>query len=264
MGFYFRQKQGSCFSGMQLLSVESSTSKSNTFIHTFTSTTGTNDTSLLTDQNINKGDLIVVSRQRKEPNRLELAVATGFILDMDHHQCTVNLDKELNMHVHSVYHIDKHESLSAFNTSFSNLADLFVSENSKFSHHLRQLIIDLQPPHFIIPKCEYLHKALECVNSLRTSQPQIDNAPSRLRDILSTLNSDQLFAVEKVLSASDYALILGMPGTGKTTTIACIVQVLVECGKRVLLASYTHSAVDNVLIKLQKVLINECRSFVCC
>lgn len=55
------------------------------------------------------------------------------------------------------------------------------------------------------------------------------------------------------MSAQDYALILGMPGTGKTTTIACLVQVLVAQGKSVLLTSYTHSAVDNILLKLRKV-----------
>jgi len=57
----------------------------------------------------------------------------------------------------------------------------------------------------------------------------------------------------KVLSAQDYALILGMPGTGKTTTIACLVRVLVARGHSVMLASYTHSAVDNILLKLKEV-----------
>ena len=50
--------------------------------------------------------------------------------------------------------------------------------------------------------------------------------------------------------ARDYALILGMPGTGKTFTISQIVKQLVQQGKSVLLTSYTHSAVDNVLLKL--------------
>jgi len=43
-----------------------------------------------------------------------------------------------------------------------------------------------------------------------------------------------------------------MPGTGKTTTIAHIVRHLVSLGKTVLLASYTHSAVDNILLKLKE------------
>ncbi|KAH8109923.1 Dna2-domain-containing protein [Phellopilus nigrolimitatus] len=43
----------------------------------------------------------------------------------------------------------------------------------------------------------------------------------------------------------------GMPGTGKTTTVAEIIRVLVRSGKTVLLTSYTHSAVDTILLKLK-------------
>lgn len=42
-----------------------------------------------------------------------------------------------------------------------------------------------------------------------------------------------------------------MPGTGKTTTIAHIIQILVKQGKSILLTSYTHTAVDNVLSKVR-------------
>lgn len=54
----------------------------------------------------------------------------------------------------------------------------------------------------------------------------------------------------RVLSTPDYALILGMPGTGKTSTIVQAIKGLVAQGKRVLLSSYTNSAVDTVLVKL--------------
>ncbi|QHS73800.1 bifunctional ATP-dependent DNA helicase/ssDNA endodeoxyribonuclease DNA2 [Saccharomyces paradoxus] len=70
------------------------------------------------------------------------------------------------------------------------------------------------------------------------------------------LNLDQKEAIDKVMRAEDYALILGMPGTGKTTVIAEIIKILVSKGKRVLLTSYTHSAVDNILIKLKNTRIS--------
>lgn len=41
-----------------------------------------------------------------------------------------------------------------------------------------------------------------------------------------------------------------MPGTGKTTTIACLIELLIGRGHSVLLTSFTNSAVDNVLVKL--------------
>lgn len=65
------------------------------------------------------------------------------------------------------------------------------------------------------------------------------------------LNVDQQCAIEKVMSAKDYALVLGMPGTGKTTTIAHIIRALTAQGKSVLLTSYTHTAVDNILLKIR-------------
>lgn len=65
------------------------------------------------------------------------------------------------------------------------------------------------------------------------------------------LNRDQLNAIDKVIRADDCTLILGMPGTGKTTSIAALIDTLVSLGKTVLLSSYTHSAVDNILIKIK-------------
>ena len=41
-----------------------------------------------------------------------------------------------------------------------------------------------------------------------------------------------------------------MPGSGKTSTIAFVARLLAAHGKRVLVTSYTHAAVDNVLLKL--------------
>ena len=76
---------------------------------------------------------------------------------------------------------------------------------------------------------------------------------SELNQILQDLNCDQRKAIRKVLTAQDYALILGCPGAGKTHTIACLVRALVSLGKSVLLTSYTHSAVDNILLKLKQV-----------
>eukprot|EP00977_Amphora_coffeiformis_P004632 scaffold1000_cov166-Amphora_coffeaeformis.AAC.22 len=64
------------------------------------------------------------------------------------------------------------------------------------------------------------------------------------------MNTDQRRAIEKAMKAKDYTLIQGLPGTGKTSTISFLVRLLVAHGKRVLVTSYTHSAVDNLLLKL--------------
>ncbi|CAM9489174.1 unnamed protein product, partial [Phaeothamnion confervicola] len=67
-----------------------------------------------------------------------------------------------------------------------------------------------------------------------------------------SLNRDQQAAVRKVVAARDYALLLGMPGTGKTSTIAFVARALLARGASVLITSYTHSAVDNLLLKLRE------------
>ena len=54
----------------------------------------------------------------------------------------------------------------------------------------------------------------------------------------------------QVVIAKDYTIVQGMPGTGKTSVIAFVARLLAAQGKRVLITSYTHSAVDNLLIKL--------------
>ena len=55
---------------------------------------------------------------------------------------------------------------------------------------------------------------------------------------------------QQVMSANDYTLIQGLPGTGKTSTLAFIARLLAARGKRVLITSYTNTAVDNVVMKL--------------
>jgi DNA replication ATP-dependent helicase Dna2 len=61
-----------------------------------------------------------------------------------------------------------------------------------------------------------------------------------------------------VISAKDYTLIQGLPGTGKTYTIAFVARLLAALGKRVLVTSYTHAAVDNVLLKLIECGVTNC------
>ena len=64
-------------------------------------------------------------------------------------------------------------------------------------------------------------------------------------------NDAQNEAVNKALSAEDFALVHGPPGTGKTYTIARIVRALVGNGERVLLSAFTNRAVDNALEALR-------------
>jgi len=124
------------------------------------------------------------------------------------------------------YRLDKDEFTNGMATARNNLIQI-MAEGPFGSREIRKLVVDLEAPKFKTQSTAYTLKEGE------------------------NINADQKRAISKVMSAQDYALVLGMPGTGKTTTIAHIIRALVSQGKSVLLTSYTHTAVDNILLKLK-------------
>lgn len=96
---------------------------------------------------------------------------------------------------------------------------------------------------------------------------QLRGAPLRLRErllgyeaprfgllptlsLLGDLNPPQAEAVRFALSAKDFAVIHGPPGTGKTTTLAEVIYQAVKAGDRVLACASSNTAVDNLLERL--------------
>jgi hypothetical protein len=76
--------------------------------------------------------------------------------------------------------------------------------------------------------------------------------PNELSQEYSQMNPGQQQAVRRALAAEDYVLLLGMPGSGKTSTISFLIRLFLSRGQRILITSYTHSAVDNILEKLKQ------------
>ncbi|WHQ37222.1 AAA domain-containing protein [Spiroplasma sp. SV19] len=66
------------------------------------------------------------------------------------------------------------------------------------------------------------------------------------------LNLNQKKALVKALNSQDIFLLQGPPGTGKTEFIAELVYQYVKLGKKVLVSSQNHTAIDNVLTRLYK------------
>eukprot|EP00746_Dinoflagellata_sp_MGD_P139223 gnl/MRDRNA2_/MRDRNA2_72715_c0_seq1.p1 gnl/MRDRNA2_/MRDRNA2_72715_c0~~gnl/MRDRNA2_/MRDRNA2_72715_c0_seq1.p1 ORF type:complete len:1232 (-),score=234.18 gnl/MRDRNA2_/MRDRNA2_72715_c0_seq1:168-3863(-) len=102
-----------------------------------------------------------------------------------------------------------------------------------------QVLIDLAAPRFANPAGLF------------------DRLPPPVKKRLDKLNVGQKGAVLAGLSAEDYAVIAGYPGAGKTETIATLVEALCSLGKRVLLCAHTHSAVDNVLLRIKDGAVQE-------
>lgn len=70
---------------------------------------------------------------------------------------------------------------------------------------------------------------------------------------LQSLNERQKEAVNRAVASNGLFLLQGPPGTGKTQVIAETVAHLVKQGKKVLISSETHKAIDNVFERLPKI-----------
>ncbi len=72
----------------------------------------------------------------------------------------------------------------------------------------------------------------------------------KLKWHLETLNEKQKESIQKILASKGIFLLQGPPGTGKTQVIAEAVAQLTAQGKKVVVASETHKAIDNVFERL--------------
>jgi ATP-dependent RNA/DNA helicase IGHMBP2 len=77
-----------------------------------------------------------------------------------------------------------------------------------------------------------------------------DHVPANTAAYTSHLNPSQQAAVRHALAAEDVAIIHGPPGTGKTTTVAALIQTAVARGDRVLACAPSNLAVDNLAEQL--------------
>lgn len=183
------------------------------------------------------GDYVILSTESGHQ-----IVASGVIVEISPVRVSVSFSKCLRLPggnlssmteklFQEVWRIDKDEVMTSFSIMRFNLIQIFLQNEQ--SSHLRKMIVDLAAPRF----------DSGCIFS---QDPAISYVWSE-----KSLNDDQRRAILKILTAKDYALILGMPGTGKTSTMVHAVKALLMRGASILLTSYTNSAVDNLLIKLK-------------
>jgi DNA replication ATP-dependent helicase Dna2 len=256
-----REKKSRCFSDVIIeegsASVDNDNPRINRFHYTFVKRVQQSGFSFL-ESELGVGEPIVVSDEAGH-----FALAIGYVTAVRKHRISVAVDRRLhnarirqpgfdevdNQVFASImevapegasqdeaqnkikeapirYRLDQDEFSNGMATVRNNLVQLMTNDVPG-AKQIRQLIVDLVPPRF---------------KSVATQYTVTDGE---------SLNVDQKMAIEKVMSAQDYALVLGMPGTGKTTTIAHIIRALISQGKSVLLTSHTHTAVDNILLKLK-------------
>lgn len=169
------------------------------------------------------GDMVILSSESGE-----LALAQGTVMKIGHDYVKVNLDKKVN-NKNARYVLDRYEYVQS-GGNWLTLAKLM--SNTEQASLLREAVIAKKPATFV------------------TGLPK--EVAIQGKHILRPLNSLQQKAIFKTMMAERFVLLKGMPGSGKTTMIVALVRLLVKLGKTVLLTSYTHSAVDNLLLKLLK------------
>lgn len=199
-----------------------------------------------------KVDSITVSARRKVlNNRITSEMSNGLptvISAVDDRASLELLSRIQNM---VTYRIDKNEIQQGLALARYSLLNLFLPPVDPGQMILNELTNELRPLKNSDGGDARMRSFL--VDKVAPRFISEDEAPLIVggKDSLAHFNSDQIKAIEMVMRAQDYALILGMPGTGKTTVIAEIIKILVASGKSILLTSYTHSAVDNILLKLK-------------
>lgn len=222
-----RELDGICFSGMINTSYEFSELEQKYLYRFKRKENHSNLKDSLKSVPLGVGERVIIS----EENSKVFNLTTGYITNILFDTITISVYREVRSILNNknkYYRIDRDDTLTNYTTSLGNLANLF-KVNSDIDTKLRNLII-------------------------KGTQPQFrdENVNASVYENM-ILNSVQQSAVEKCLTAIDYVIIHGMPGAGKSTTIASIVQAIVKKGKSVLLTSYTHSAVDTILVKLLNV-----------
>ncbi|XP_017485181.1 PREDICTED: DNA replication ATP-dependent helicase/nuclease DNA2-like [Rhagoletis zephyria] len=174
----------------------------------------------------------------------QLCVAIGSVnrFSNEHSVIEIVLEKEqLNrLNSNAVFRIDFLQNLSnrPMAINFSNILRLMSPEDER-CRELRDIVIRGRFPEHNINTCKI------------SSFSKIFESP-----VLSHLNPQQRRAILGVLKTR-CSLIFGSPGSGKTATIVALLQILVQLGFSVLVTTYTHVAVDNILLKLAKANVDD-------
>ncbi|XP_050352951.1 DNA replication ATP-dependent helicase/nuclease DNA2 isoform X2 [Nymphalis io] len=219
-----RTKRGVCAANLKLKDVSNSSDK---FLHVFIRESASNVSSLNIDKSVKgpqEGEFSIVSIENRP------WIAAGVVTVSNNTELHILLERDLSrrLNKHTLFHVDTYESYA---TTVQNLTNLGVlMEDSERAMRLRRLIIDKGIPEFAskLPR-------------------EVGRLGSKL---MRSLNIEQQRAVLRALAADHYALLRGLPGTGKTQTISVLIQMLVALKQRVLVTAHTHSAVDTVLNRL--------------
>jgi DNA replication ATP-dependent helicase Dna2 len=158
-----------------------------------------------------------------------------YIRDIDKQRAIVTLPKGVSNLWFDPRYLDVNSPDSAYENNFAALYAL-TAEDSPFKEQLRLVRDVLANANPRVPSNKEEIIPAKIINDLGALTP----------------TPDQKQAISLALGLEKLLLVQGPPGTGKTYTLAKMIEALVETGKRVLVATYTHRAADEVMSKLEE------------
>lgn len=234
--------------------IEGAGGKINRFVYVLQRSIHVGSQSFAEGSQLAVGEVVAVSSESEQ-----WGLARGYVIAVTKHEITVAVDRKLGDARHRLAGFDgkrnqTFKGIMTVGADDSNRSDsiptiTFRLDKDEFSNGLavvRSNLIALMSSHPIHTKLRN-----QIIFGAKPTFAASTTAPALPASQLGEMNEDQRATVDKVLTAQDYALILGMPGTGKTTTIAHVVRALLAENKSILVTSFTHTAVDNILLKIK-------------
>ncbi|XP_063701105.1 DNA replication ATP-dependent helicase/nuclease DNA2 isoform X2 [Culicoides brevitarsis] len=171
------------------------------------------------EESLSEGQYIILSTMQR------VAVTTGILSYCNEDAIQISFERNLLIHYpNEKFIIDQYTSRNYLNFSLGNV--VLLMQNTPLANNLRNIIVQKIPTEY-----------------------QDNFSPSIPNSVF--LNEAQCKTVQNALNCKNYVVIKGYAGTGKTETIVAIVNSYYKQKKSVLITSHTHSAVDNILLRLR-------------
>ena len=200
--------------------------------------------SALSSSSLSEGDQVLLSIE----GSIHVAIARGSIREVTTDSVSVSMKRALRRPdgdaFQCTWRIDRDVRTSLVGKMRGNFVDM--CRDSTHAARLRALIIDLEAP---VDTNDDADGENGC-SGVDSGRACSSNGISE--SMLSTfLNDGQQRALSRLLSLRrDYMLVYGMPGTGKTALLAAAVRELARRRRRVLISSFTNSALDTLLLRI--------------
>jgi len=159
----------------------------------------------------------------------------GVLVHVEHDRVVLQLSQPVTELWFQPEYLDLHLSETLFEINFAGIMELFKNPNLQ---DIREILI---------------HGHGEGLYLKAASMPLPTDTSKGIEGhhyALDGLSQSQRHALLHSLEDDRHLLVQGPPGTGKTYTIARMIHALHKAGKRIMVACFTHRAVEEVCLKL--------------